>query len=235
MIITEASHTFNQLSADQNSYVQNLFAETEIPFTETIDLTDAEKDLGTVNCGLYGPIMGDPPVPEDEVQYRKTRSRSRCCARESRQVTKVTIIAGPYKGYPCVMYAAFGGPMVPKEPDDPNMTLDEIAASKAFWAEHALSEVDEELPGWIIAAGRFPTLISNLDDIVASYACARDLLADGATRKEAEVLTRAVKFVTGRHFGPDMLSAMDAFLKEQEEAATKKKEDEEKGAPIEMP
>ena len=39
-----------------------------------------------------------------------------------------------------MLFTAFGGPLAPREPGDPDMTdAKEIAESKKFWSEHALS------------------------------------------------------------------------------------------------
>lgn len=58
-------------------------------------------------------------------------------ARAPRQVRTVTVIAGPHDGQPCVLFTAFGGPLAPQEPGDPGCK--DPDASRAFWAEHALS------------------------------------------------------------------------------------------------
>ena len=41
--------------------------------------------------------------------------------------------------HPCILYTVFGGPIAPKEPDDPTLTDEQRPESIAFWAEHALA------------------------------------------------------------------------------------------------
>lgn len=56
--------------------------------------------LGTVPCGLWGPIMGDPPIDEAEVQHAPRGNRawtSRLVDRPARQTRAVTVIAGPHE------------------------------------------------------------------------------------------------------------------------------------------
>lgn len=44
-------------------------------------------------------------------------------------------------GSTTILYTAFGGPLAPREPGDPDLPAEERAESEAFWAEHALSSV----------------------------------------------------------------------------------------------
>jgi len=147
MNITEKSHLDHGLTRAQVEYIANRFRDRRAFFTEEINLEEA--GLGTVPCALHGPIMGDKPIGEDDVVYLKREGRegtTRLIDREPRMVTTVTVIAGldgradAVGNAPCILYTAFGGPKAPKEPDDPDMTLDEIAESKQFWSTHALSK-----------------------------------------------------------------------------------------------
>lgn len=117
-------------------FVLENFKDRDGFFIETIALPE---HLGTVPCGLHGPLMGDPPVPESEVRYQPRGARqypSRLVNRPVRQVNTLTVITGPHDGRPCVLYTIFGGPTTPQEPADP--TCKDKAASERFWAEHAL-------------------------------------------------------------------------------------------------
>ena len=134
----EESHVDHGLSDEQLAHVMELFKDKDAFFIETIELPE---ELGTVPCGLHGPVMGDEPVAEDEVSYKPRNGRpydSRLCPRESRQVRQVSVIAGPNGDDPCVLYTAFGGPVAPQELGDEGCR--DIDESKKFWAEHALSE-----------------------------------------------------------------------------------------------
>ena len=137
MIKHSASHLDHSLTEAQVTYLLERFADRQAFFVEIVELPE---ELGTVPCGLYGPIMGDPPV-RDGVVYapRGTRTwASRLCARPPRPTRKVTVVAGPHAGEPCIVYTMYGGPSAPQEPDDPGCR--DVAASRAFWADHALAD-----------------------------------------------------------------------------------------------
>jgi hypothetical protein len=103
-------------------------------FIATVDL----GGLGTAPCALHGPATGEPPVPEEEVEYAKRGNRpneSRLTSRPPTRSSKVTaIVSGG------VLITAFGGPLAPKEPGDPSLKPGEKAESEAFWSQHALSK-----------------------------------------------------------------------------------------------
>jgi hypothetical protein len=106
---------------------------------ETLDLPEA---AGTVACALYGPAMGDPPISEDEVQYRVRPGRSwpsRMVARPVRQTRILTLVAGPHDGHDLVLYTCYGGPAAPRELNDPDLEPADSAASIEFWKDHALA------------------------------------------------------------------------------------------------
>jgi hypothetical protein len=109
-------------------------------FAETVGIP---ADASSLTCGLYGPAMGDEPVPEANVRYEVRGSRqwaSRCVACPQRPTRYLTVIAGPHDGKPCVLYTAHGGPMAPREVGDTSLTDGaERDKSRAFWAEHALA------------------------------------------------------------------------------------------------
>jgi len=130
----EASHCDHNISDEQLAYILGSLDETEGVAIRQVTLPD---NLGTVPCGLFGPIMGDEPVTEDEVTYDVRGGRtgsSRLVAREPRQVKTVTVISGPYEDKACVLYTAFGGPAAPREPFE-----DPCAESVEFWKLHALA------------------------------------------------------------------------------------------------
>jgi hypothetical protein len=141
MRITSASHLDHGLQPEHVAFIERRFAAyTDGFFIETFDLP---ADLPAVPCGLWGPLMGDPAVPDGEVALRVRGTRagpSRLVRRAPRPVRTVTVIAGPHGSEPCVLYTAFGGPVAPPEPWEPRLTPSLAAESQAFWAEHALSE-----------------------------------------------------------------------------------------------
>lgn len=137
MKIVKESHLDHALSQAVIDHLLSLFGDRNAFFIETIELPDG---LGTVPCGLHGPIMGDPPIDNDKVWFETRGDRaykSRLCDRPVRQVRTVTVIAGPHESEPCVLYTAFGGPLAPQEPGDP--TCKDLQKSRDFWSEHALS------------------------------------------------------------------------------------------------
>ena len=136
MIKHTDSHLDHALTEAQVQHLLATFAERTGVFVATVELP---PDLGTVPCGLYGPAMGDEPVPPAEIWYAPRGMRayaSRLCDRWPRPTRMVTVIAGPHDGYPCVLFTAFGGPVTPQEPDDPGCK--DPVASKLFWEQHAL-------------------------------------------------------------------------------------------------
>lgn len=138
MNIHKDSHVDHGLSERQLSYILERFGDHRAPFTTTIELP---AEYGTVPCGLIGPLVGDAPVTDDEVNMIRRGGRawlSRCYAKFTYPRTSrlVTVIAGEHDGQPCVLFTAFGGPIAPQEPDDPNCA--DVEASRAFWRDHAL-------------------------------------------------------------------------------------------------
>lgn len=140
MKITKDSHLDHGLLPEHVAFIEKRFAERDAFFIETFELPEG---LPAVPCGLWGPLMGDPPVPEPEVVMRPRGNRagpSRLVARQPRTTRKVTVIAGEHQGEPCVLYTAFGGPVTPREPWDPSLAPEKVEESQKFWSEHALSE-----------------------------------------------------------------------------------------------
>lgn len=97
MIKHRDSHVDHDLVDDQIRYLLDRFADRRTFFLETVELP---SELGTVPCGLWGPTMGDPPVPEDEIVYAPRGERpwpSRLVSRPVRPTRWVTVIAGPHE------------------------------------------------------------------------------------------------------------------------------------------
>jgi hypothetical protein len=110
-----------------------------------LETLEVPQNLYRLTCGLYGPLMGDPPVQDSEVDLAPRGDRqypSRLLKPDNRFMRPtrlLTVIAGPHEGLPCMLYTAFGGPLTPREPGDPTIPDADRAASAAFWAEHALA------------------------------------------------------------------------------------------------
>ena len=160
MIRHRDSHVDHGLTEAQIEYLLQRFADRDGFFVETITLP---RELGTVPCGLYGPLMGDAEIGEAEVTHatRGTRAwSSRLVDLPARQQHEVTVVAGPHEEpcdpthhwpkqcilcdgtgkimHPCVLYTAYGGPTAPQEPGDPG--CEDPVASAAFWRDHALAK-----------------------------------------------------------------------------------------------
>jgi hypothetical protein len=91
------SHIDHGLSGAQVDYIMERFADRQSFFIETLTLP---RDLGTVPCGLYGPLMGDSPIGEAEITYARRGDRawdSRLVDLPPRQQHEVTVIAGPHE------------------------------------------------------------------------------------------------------------------------------------------
>jgi hypothetical protein len=126
MIRHADSHVDHDLTEEQLRYVLDCFATRDAFFIETITLP---AELGTVPCGLYGPVMGDSTIREDEVTYARRGERawgSRLVDLPPRQQHEVTVIAGPHDGHPCVLFTAFGGPLAPQEPGDVRRQIEDL-------------------------------------------------------------------------------------------------------------
>lgn len=138
VVINGLSHT-DHVTPEVVSHIEALFGERAGPFAETITLPD---HLPEVDDSLYGPLNGDAPVAEAEVYYARRPGRaspSRLVDRPVRKTRKLTVVAGPRRGLPCVLITAYGGHHAEKEVVD--RTLDQAGLERArkFWAEHALA------------------------------------------------------------------------------------------------
>lgn len=97
MIKHRNSHVDHGLTDEQLRYLLGRFADRAAFFIETITLP---RELGTVPCGLYGPLMGDSAIREDEITYARRGDRawnSRLIDLPARQQHEVTVIAGPHE------------------------------------------------------------------------------------------------------------------------------------------
>lgn len=139
LVVSSGSHTDHGLTAPQMEWLLSRFAGRSGFFIETVELP---QELGTVPCGIYGPVVGDPPVPEEDVVYIFRGNRggpSRMCSRPTRPTRILTVIAGPRGEEPCSLYTAFGGPPAPREPWDQSLRTEaEKAEAREFWTLHAL-------------------------------------------------------------------------------------------------
>lgn len=141
LIITPDSHLDHNLTLPQLQHLLQRFKDRDAFFIETLELP-AELDLKLLRCALVGPLVGDEPVTEDQVKWVERGERkypSRMVKGVWRPTSQLTVIAGPHEDHSCILYTAYGGPLAPKEPDDPTLKDSEREASEAFWGTHALA------------------------------------------------------------------------------------------------
>ena len=142
MKITDASHLDHGLTPAHVAFVRETFGAVDSFTIESVELPEHLEDL---MCGLHGPATGDAPVTEDEIHLAVRGDRpgpSRLVNRAPKPTRLLTVIIGPAEDEDdVILYTAFGGPLAPREPFDEALQSDPeaLAASKAFWAQHALS------------------------------------------------------------------------------------------------
>jgi hypothetical protein len=108
----------------------------------TLTLPDS---LPRLPNSLVGPASGHSPVTDDHPDvYMASRGggreyNSKMIRGENQTTNIITAIVRPHKetGRPFLI-TAFGGPMAPKEPNDPTLSDQERKASQEFWSQHAL-------------------------------------------------------------------------------------------------
>jgi hypothetical protein len=138
--VNERSHLDHGLTAAHLRFIDEQFGARTAFFAETVEMP---PHLGDLLCSLFGPLVGDAPVLEVDVHHAIRGPRawtSRLLAWAPRPTRLLTVIAGPDDDDDdddLVLLTAFGGPLAPQEPGDPRVR--DLAASIAFWRDHALS------------------------------------------------------------------------------------------------
>jgi hypothetical protein len=140
MKIVSGSHLDHGLSEAHVKWILEQFGDRTEFFRMTVEMP---TELPPILCELHGPMMGDDPVPEREVQYHVRGNRkgaTRMCKRARRPTRLLTVIGGPGRVDPCILYTAFGGPAGAREVWDTSLeTMEEIRESRQFWSTHALT------------------------------------------------------------------------------------------------
>ena len=98
--------------------------------------------MRALDSRLYGPEVGDKPIPERMVHYciRGTRSgMSRMIEAPLRKVRSMVVIAGPGRFGDSIIYTAYGGRYACPREWWEDMSLPDVWASAKFWREHALA------------------------------------------------------------------------------------------------
>ena len=101
------------------------------------------KRLGPVPSGLYGPAMGDDPIPRSAVAMRKRGGPSAefrwldpVVDWPLRPVSYAQAI-GIRDGNQFTLFTVYGGPLAPQNPADPSNP--DPKGAKRWWSQHALS------------------------------------------------------------------------------------------------
>lgn len=95
-------------------------------------------------CDLFGPKMGDDPFSDEDCMLvtlggNVHKSRVLRVPVVARQTSKLTVVGGPWKGEPCVLYDIYPGVFRPKEVDAFAVPEGrEYEFSVDFWSTHAL-------------------------------------------------------------------------------------------------
>jgi len=144
LVISKDSHIDHALWTSHLRFIFEKLGDASSFGIHTLELPEG---LASLPCQIHGPIVGEAAVPESEVRYEVRGNRagaSRIVNRDEVMVRTMTVIVGPddkpVEGQ-VVLYTAYGGPQAPREPWDPAIqdNPEALAASKAFWSEHALN------------------------------------------------------------------------------------------------
>ena len=140
--LVDGSHLDHGLSEEQVKYLLETPAPNGEVCVQTIELP---PELGTVDCALWGPAMGDDALCDMECYWAKRGDRkgpSRLVDARKRETSLVTIVTGPHGDESCVLFTAYGGPSAPREPfefAEDDISEDAIK-SRVFWSRHALAQ-----------------------------------------------------------------------------------------------
>jgi hypothetical protein len=139
LAITADSHLDHGLTVAHLRHVLAHFHDRTSFFLLTLELP---PELPKLLCGLYGPLMGDPPILDAEATLEPRPGRawpSRLVDRPLRPSRLLTVVAGPHEDIPCLLYTAYAGPEAPREPGDTTLSPEARQRAQEFWATHALS------------------------------------------------------------------------------------------------
>lgn len=139
LAITADSHLDHGLAAAHLRHILAHFHDRTSFFLVTLELP---PELEPLLCGLYGPLMGDPPILDAEVALEARPGRqwpSRLVDRPKRLSRLLTVVAGPHEDIPCLLYTAYAGPEAPREPGDFSLSPEAKQRAREFWSAHALA------------------------------------------------------------------------------------------------
>lgn len=145
IVVVEASHLDHNLRPKQLHWLleQDISAFPANEAGVRIITLELPEELGNVEVGLHGPVMGDMAVTEEQVYYGRRGDRewcSRLVSRAPRRTQELTAIVGPYADVETALFTVYGGPYAPREVEDPALSEQDKLVAQTFWSEHALSD-----------------------------------------------------------------------------------------------
>lgn len=133
-------HADHGLEDAHYAFIDTVLSMHEGFFVATMPLPDHCPNL---TSALYGPAAGDPPVTEEEVEYRVRNNRpgpSRLVNKPHRPCRNIVVVG--IAGADAKVFTAYGTQSEdpsPREWWDTSMKPLEAVESAQFWAEHALA------------------------------------------------------------------------------------------------
>jgi len=144
LVIGAGAHLDHGLTEDHIEVIRQSVAGDEARFI--LRHVVLPEGVAPLPSALYGPMAGDAPVAEDDVEYVVRGDRaapSRCIRRPARTCGEMVFIVAACREEEDAVFllTAYGGPGVaPREPGDAARVSPEcLAESEAFWAVHALA------------------------------------------------------------------------------------------------
>ena len=142
MLRTDGHYDAHGLTPEHLSWLQTHPDVLAAKGPVTLTLPD---HLPPLPVGIVGPSIGDGPVGEHQVHYanrgggRGYESRMIHYEGPPKTTKMITAISRQHSetGKPFLI-TAFGGPLAPKEVNDPSHTEESREEAKKFWSQHAL-------------------------------------------------------------------------------------------------
>lgn len=130
-------HADHGISKEQMAFIQSQLMEEKGFFIKQVNIP---VEMGSVPCGLYGPEMGDGPVPDkDVVMVSRGNDRpwddrilKNFPTRPVNYVQAIGMVTDEAK----TLFTVYGGPLAPQNPADPD--CQNVEESTKYWEEHAL-------------------------------------------------------------------------------------------------
>ena len=136
------AHDDHGLDATHLTFIDQALAEWDGSFLlKVLELPD---ECPSLPCSLYGPSVGDEPVTEDQVTYKKRNNRpgpSRLIDAPSRPARNMVVCGMRVEDGTLMLFTAYGTQAdapSPREWWDSGMKPQEAIEAATFWSQHAL-------------------------------------------------------------------------------------------------